>query len=640
MGKYNFNYQCIDHPLSKHHDEPMNNRTRPVQRPPNTGNGSSWPLFLILALLLSGCAAPAQKVTYGQGEDMPPVVTTAEQAQPSGPTQPQLPPEQEPAPPADQDLSREPLSSPSLEIIPAREDGASAARHIDYIENRLALYEKKLQQWLELRPQEDIASAYWSSITPDPCLDQFDVLLSGYTELRDQLRSGLPTGDSARQQQGIQEMLQLDIAFLESDCENRISPRTPAPEGGRLVEEDGVIAAAQAERLINRYFSEEDYEQVIAVYQLLIQTYPAVMPSPVCTKKYGLARLHTGDIEEATDVFRETLTALDPKNQALDPWALQRLTADLLLAAGRPTEAQTMYEKLLASSESFNNVYTWATRQLALINTYAVTDPQMTYYLDLLRTALVFDRKHHSSLDLLAKADKIIRTFPNSPVADNAIQIRQDIENQLREWIDASLLQVDGLVAKKEFQPALALLAEISAVQLPANLQEQVQMATNAIKMAEEQEEETQRLLREESLTMQWKSSNKSLDSQHYDSAIAGFTSLLDTPYDAEARQKIQEATNLAAAAQRKEAATLFIKAIKASSPENKKELLLESRRLLQDVLHKYPEADIIDKVAQNLTTLEQNIQQIDPTLLNDTNEDDMKDAVKGIDVQIIQDTL
>jgi len=624
----------------KIYDNPMNIRILPVQRPPHKGISGSWSLFLILALLLSGCAAPAPKVTYGQREDMPPVITTTEQAQPSVPAQPPLPSEQELVPPADQDLSREPLPSPNVEVIPARQDGAPAARQIKYIEKRLALYEKKFQQWLELHPQEDTDFSPWPSFASDSCLDKFDALLSGYSELRDQLRSGLPTGESAKQQQGIHEMLQLDIAFLESDCENRVPPRTPTPESGRMADEDPDIAAAHAERLINQYFSEEDYEQVIAVYQLLIKTYPAVVPSPVCTKQYGLARLHTGDIEEAADVFRTTLTELDPKNQILDPYALQRLTADLLLAEGKPAEAQAMYEKLLASSESFNNVYTWATYQLALIDTYAVTDPQMTYYLDLLRAALIFDRKNLSPLDLLAKADKIIRTFPNTPVSDNALQIRQDIENQLREWIDTSLTQVDRLVAKKEFQPALTLLTEISAVRLPAYLQEQVQMATDAVRTAAKQEEETQRLLREQSLAMQWKSSNESLDSQHYDSAIAGFAPLLDTPYDAEARQKIQEATNLAAAAQRKEAATLFIRAIKASSPENKKELLLESRRLLQDILRKYPEADIIDKVAQNLTTLEQHMQQIDPALLEDTNEDDMKDAVEGMDFQILQDTL
>jgi len=617
----------------------MNFRTRPVLRPPDTGIGGRWPLFLILALLLSGCAAPAQKVTYGQGEVMPPVITPTEQEQPSAPAQTQLPSEQEPAPPADQDLSREPLPGPSVEMIPARQEGAPAADQIRYIEKRVTLYEKKFQQWLELHPQEDTDFSPWPSLDPDSCLDKLDALLSGYTELLNLLRSGLSTDESARQQQGMHEMLQLDIAFLESDCENSVSPRMPAPENGRMADGEPEIAAAQAERLINQYFTEEDYEQVIAVYQLLIKTYPAVVPSPGCTKKYGLARLHTGDIEEATDVFRQALTELEPKNQVLDPWALQRLTADLLLAEGKPAEAQAMYEKLLASSETFNNVYTWANHQLALIDAYAVTDPQMTYYLDLLRAALVFDRKNLSPLDLLAKADKIIRTFPNTPVADNAIQIRQDIENQLREWIDASLIQVDGLVAKKEFQPALTLLAAISAVHLPDNLQEQVQMATDVVKMAEKQEEETQKLLLEQSLAMQWKSSNVSLDSQHYDSAIAGFASLLDTPYSAEARQKIQEATNLAAAEQRKEAATLFIKAIKTPSPESKKELLLESRRLLQDVLRKYPEADIIDKVTQNLTTLEQQIQQIDPALLEDTDED-LKDAVEGMGVQIIHETL
>lgn len=609
--------------------DPMNFRMRTVRWPQDTVSGS-WSIFLFLTLLLSGCAAPASKATYGQPEGLPPVATTTEQAQLSAPAQPHLPAEQKTAPPSGQDRTSEPQVGPAVEIVPAMKDRTSDAQRVDYIEQRLALYEKKFQQWLELKPQEDTDSLNWSSLAPDSCLDRFDTLLSGYTALRDRLRSTSLTTDMATLRDDMQEMLQLDIAFLESDCANRLSADAIPPESVRMTDANpATAAAAQAENLINKYYDEEDYEQVIAVYQLLTKTYPAVTPSPLCTKQYGLARLHTGDIEAATDVFHRTLTALEEKNQIIEPWALQRLTADLLLADGRLAEARTLYEKLLASSESFNHDSTWATRQLDLIDEFDATDPQMTYYIDLMRSVLIFNRKNQSPLDLLAKADKIVQTFPNSPVADNAIQIRQDIENQLRDWTATQLKQVDGLVEDKEFQQALSLLAKMSAVQLPANLQEQVQQAANTVRTAERQEQEAQRLQQEKSLAMQWKSSNDLLDSQRYDSAIAGFAPLLDTTYDAEARQKLQEATNLAAAAQRKQAATLFIKAIKASNPESKKELLLESRQLLQDVLHKYPHADIIDKVAQNLTILDQHIQEFDPALLEKTDKDDTKDTVE-----------
>ena len=505
----------------KIHD-PMNFRTRTVRWPQDAVSGS-WAIFLFLTLLLSGCAAPAQKTTYGLPGGMPPVVTTMEQAaQLPAPAQPPLAAEQKTAPPSEQGQSREPQSGPAVEMVPVMKVGTPDAHRVDYIEQRLALYEKKFQRWLELESQEGTDSLQLASLAPDSCLDRFDTLLSGYTALRDRLRSANPTTDMATLQNDMQEILQLDIAFLESDCAKRLSSGAVAPEGARVANTNRAMAATQAENLIDRYYNEEDYEQVIAAYQLLTKTYPAVTPSPLCTKQYGLARLYTGDIEGATDIFRRTLTVLDAENQIMEPWALQRLTADLLLADGRPAEARTLYEKLLTSSESFNHDSTWATRQIALIDELDVTDPQMTYYLDLMRSVLVFNRNNHSPLDLLAKADQIVQTFPNSPVADNAIQIREDVENQLREWSATLLKQVDGLVEKKEFQQALDLLAKMSTVQLPANLQEQVQQATNAVKTAEKQEQETQRLLREKSLAMQWKSSNDLLDSQSYDSAIAG----------------------------------------------------------------------------------------------------------------------
>jgi tetratricopeptide (TPR) repeat protein len=419
----------------------------------------------------------------------------------------------------------------------------------------------------------------------------------------------------------------LDIAFLESDCEQRLSGPDQLPGHDYSQGKDPVLEARHAEKKIDTYFNEEQYGQVIALFQLFTKTYPTITPSLQTLRQYGLAQLHSNDIDEATDAFSQALAVFDTNGQAIEPWILQRQLADLLLAGGRSSEARKMYEKLLASSDSYTQDYTWATRQLALLEGSSLTGTQMTYYLDLLRAALVFNMKSHNPMDLLAKADKIAQLFPNTPVADNAIWIKQDFENQHREWIDKQLNQVAALTEKKEFQQAQTLLSEIPPEHLPADQQKRVRQASVAVKTAELNEQEIQKRLLEESLANQWETSNNLLDSQRYDPAIAGFTHLLDTSYDAKARNKIQEATNLAAATQRKQAASLFIKAVKARSPENKKELLLESRQLLQEVLKKYPQADIIDKVAQNLTTLEEHIQQFDPALLEDKELIPMSDS-------------
>jgi hypothetical protein len=225
-------------------------------------------------------------------------------------------------------------------------------------------------------------------------------------------------------------------------------------------------------------------------------------------------------------------------------------------------------------------------------------------------------------VDILAKADKLLQLFPNTPVADSTELLKQQVENQLTDWIDKLLIEAEALRNEKKYQQAQTLLAEVNQNHLPAALREQIIAAIAGTKDSETQELETQRVLLEQSHAEQWQSAITLLDAEQFDAALNNFKTLLNTDYNEQAVQKINEATNLAAAAQRKASASLFIRAVKTQNPQTKKELLLESRRLLQDVLTKYPQADIVDKVTQNLMTLEQHIREFDPALLDKASPD------------------
>jgi|GEM_PF-2281261 len=54
---------------------------------------------------------------------------------------------------------------------------------------------------------------------------------------------------------------------------------------------------------------------------------------------------------------------------------------------------------------------------------------------------------------------------------------------------------------------------------------------------------------------------------------------------------------------------------------ETKKKLLLESRRILKDILIKYPNIEIASKVSNNIEQVEQEIRSIDPNLLQHTDQ-------------------
>jgi hypothetical protein len=117
------------------------------------------------------------------------------------------------------------------------------------------------------------------------------------------------------------------------------------------------------------------------------------------------------------------------------------------------------------------------------------------------------------------------------------------------------------------------------------------------------------------------------MDSRRFDLAIPAFENLLGTDYEEQAKIKIVEAANLAAGQMRKEAASLFVQAGKTPDIENKKKLLLDSYGLLNEILVKFPQTDLLDKVNQNIAILEEQIRRIDPALLEASQDEARTDT-------------
>ena len=90
----------------------------------------------------------------------------------------------------------------------------------------------------------------------------------------------------------------------------------------------------------------------------------------------------------------------------------------------------------------------------------------------------------------------------------------------------------------------------------------------------------------------------------------------IDTSYQGKAQVKIEELSLQAAKADRRKAAELFIRFTKTTDIEGKKRLLIESRRILKEILIKYPEVDIAKKVVGNIDRVEKEMNELDPMLL------------------------
>jgi len=101
-----------------------------------------------------------------------------------------------------------------------------------------------------------------------------------------------------------------------------------------------------------------------------------------------------------------------------------------------------------------------------------------------------------------------------------------------------------------------------------------------------------------------------------YDEAIDVFTDLENSDLADKAKAKVREISLQAAQDERRKAAKLYDSYRKTADNEMKKTLLLKSRRILKDILVKYPDTEITDKVTANIERVEQEIRSISPNLL------------------------
>jgi len=492
-------------------------------------------------------------------------------------------------------------------------------QNIDFIEQRLLAYEKKFQQWIEvsevIMQTDDESAALHGDVD---CEQQFERILAGYSLLLERMLHTKTVPVDKIDTVNPAHMQQLDIAFLESKCAEQLG-HNKIFDYDFLPETEEVVSFSQKEKLIAVHLEKEEYQQAISAFMELQQLYPNREPDFITQFQYGLALQHTGQLEAAARHYNKMLTTA---SQNVEPANLQRQIADLQLSTGDLAAAISSYEDIFQTQNIFAIEKTWSDEQLAFLRSIDPDSEEMKAYIKLLGEFMTNDYRIYGA-DLNEKLYTFALDYAGNPIADHAMRLKSFSENQLRFWFGNQLTKVDRLVAEKRFQEAMETLDQLSNSFLTLELQAILQRTYSEITLAEEQATEAQRQLKEMALAEQWNAAVNILDSQHYDAAILAFNAFQETEYADQAQAKITEAANLAAGQIRKEAASLFIKAGKTSDIERKKELLLASHQLLKDILVKYPNTDLLDKVNQNLAVLEEQIRRVDPALLEESVEED-----------------
>ena len=483
---------------------------------------------------------------------------------------------------------------------------------LEFIQQRLNEYQLKLDQWLKIsKVDEESKLAGELSSRGIECAQLLERILTGYSTLLKEMQHNQTVPVDKIDTVDPKSMQQLDIAFLESRCGEILAMDT-SPQDESATGEELQYSFDESQEIITTHVENENFNEALIGYSNLLANYPDQKPAIYTQLNYGLALQYTGQVEAAARHFSKILASDD---LSVEPLSLQLEVADLLLASGKITAAESYYENFILARKSIEAEKSWAEDQLAFLRSVEPASEDMLAYTKLLRDFLTYDYRVHS-VELNEKLNMFAMEYAGSPVAVGALRLKEFTIKQLNSWFGRQLVKIDFLVAEKNFTEATEILNHMTQYYLPADLQAIVQRTYYEVSQAELMETENQLRMQEMELTEEWDTAIHLMDSQHFEEAILAFEVLMGTEYEEKATIKIVEAANLAAGQLRKEAASLFIQAGRTPNIEKKKELLLNSHRMLNEIVVKFPQTDLIEKVNQNIAILEEQIRKIDPDLL------------------------
>ncbi|NOQ45181.1 MAG: hypothetical protein GQ559_00655 [Desulfobulbaceae bacterium] len=482
------------------------------------------------------------------------------------------------------------------------------------INDRIFAYEQKLESWKEFN--EKAASLNLEQEQVDrinACRQQLHDIFLSYNALherilaKDSVRSSeLLAGDF------LLELEKKDINYLESDCTQLFSSEAREPTWMKTTRSKTLH---EEEQDIRSALTTGNFEQVIVLYEKLPLESGEVAPHEA-TFAYGKSLMKTHREVEARKVFKDLLEHIRQQDQAQWEFRLMQIIGDLEFGLEVYGAAGKQYEEITGIYSELSEKNDWARQQLAALNASDQQSKEVKVYASLLLSYLGYN-PDRDGFAVLQKGELFIEQYPYSPVASSADVIVAEAREQADKWFSGLLAEVDRLEAERKFQEALLRIERVPRNVLPFDKQGLLNAKATELTTAESIAIETKRLVQEQTLQEDWNTAMTYLEAKEYDQAIEIFTGLRTTSYEDKALSRIDEAARLAAREDRRRAAELFVRANRTHDLKSRKKLLFASRRLLQDILVKYPQSELTEKVTRNLSRIDEELNAIDPTLLS-----------------------
>jgi len=199
----------------------------------------------------------------------------------------------------------------------------------------------------------------------------------------------------------------------------------------------------------------------------------------------------------------------------------------------------------------------------------------------------------------------------------------QNFLNQLteqgRNHIDAKLREIDNDIKMSKLLEAQARLFSLKKSfppgEYPFSMQEKIALIpkTEALLKGNKQV-----ALIDETGKEKLERANRLLESENFEEAITLYEELEGAAYKSDAEEMKLLAIDGLARTRRLKAGQLFLQARNSTSVEQKKSYLLESYKLLKNVLDKYPNNTYADRIIKNLTDVRAEIEKVYPEFFSE----------------------
>lgn len=576
----------------------------------------AWSACVLACLTVTGCAVPnkplierpAQSSAAKQTTVASPAVADGEAV----PSEPQFLEGPIPGEIVEKNLGEE---LPSLQDLDAR----------------MAEYGRKLERWKAIEARgTGVAGKEPDATEMVSCFRKLQHVMQGYDEIRGRVMQARVSPAGQTVASSLVELQKSDIEFMESSCARLLAEgEQKEVAASRQREADGDLA--QVETAIDRAAASRQYQEVVKTWQKIAPTQLAQV-SLRSKIHYGNALIHLNQQTKAAEMYQQAVDQMSTSgDQATDLVSLRKVLADLYLATGNNRAAAIQYQKISNDYQNIGRLEEWSKLQLSALDRSAEAGPEMRDYSALLRSYLSFVPEE-DGYKVLWQAEKFLEQYPYSPVSANVQTIKDQVKAAADGWFDGFMAGVEKLSGEKKFKEAKEKLDSLPANILEPDKQLVVKSKSDELLLGEAVNQETDRMAQVQGLQDKWNQGMLLAGEEKFEEARAVFADLLNTEYSAKAQEKMKELSLAAAQAERKKAADLFVRYTKTTDLASRKKLLLESRKVLKEILVKYPDVEIGPKVLSNIERVEQEMVAIDPAMLVLADQEDAPAAADGSD--------